>query len=432
MKKPIHATALGLLLSSALISISSVQAAPPMRAADFIDSQGVNLHISQGTSNYKKMDMVTANLAYLGINNVRDSLNPFWNGSAYGYYTHLAEAGMKWTFISAVGGTRSPASIATFLSNISALEKAVPGSVFAVEGPNEINNFPLTWGPTGQKGLDAALLFQKSLFAQTRASATLKKAKVYYFTGYDAGSIPKGPDPTTSPGYSDYNNQHPYPKHGMPPARWIARTKALGNTPAGEGPAVYTETGYQIPKTSQAQSASWLLNIYAGSAANGIYRTYVYQLMDENDGWGLFSKTANEPTPSATAIHSMNAILADDGSMSRSFTPTTIISYAISGLPETGKSLALQKSDKETNILVWAEPDTFPGPENTVTIDLGARQPLVVVYDPLQGTSAIQSLRNVSSVEVRVTDHPLIIQIPTAEAVALAEQRLLSDRYHAD
>ncbi|MDG1582698.1 hypothetical protein [Pseudomonas sp. GOM6] len=423
MNNRLSTLALALLLGGMLLD-ANVSTAAPMRAADFIARQGVNLHISQGTSNYKKMDMVTANLAYLGIQHVRDSFNPFWNGPAYGYYTHLAQAGMKWTFISAVGGTRSPATIATFLNNISALERAVPGSVFAVEGPNEINNFPLTWEPTGQKGLDAALAFQQSLYGQTQASPVLKKAKVFYFTGYDAGSIPKGPDPTTTPGYSHYNNQHPYPLHGKPPARWIARSKALGNTPSGAGPAVYTETGYQIPKTSEAQAASWTLNLLVGSAANGIYRTYLYQLMDEGNGWGLFSKSTNQPTLAATAIHNMNSILADGGEKARTFTPTTLVKYSTSGRPATGRSFVVQKSDMETNILVWAEPDEFPGPETPVMVHFGAEQPLVLIYDPLEGSRPIQSLRNVSSAEIRVTDHPLIVQIPTATALALAKNRL--------
>ena len=58
-------------------------------------------------------------------------------------------------------------------------------------------------------------------------------------------------------------------------------------------------------------------------------------------------------------------------------------------------------------------------------VHFGAEQPLVLIYDPLEGTAPIQSLRNVSSAEIRVTDHPLIVQIPTAAALALAKDRLL-------
>lgn len=402
---------LGMALSTMMFGTQAV-AATPMRSADFIAMQGVNLHVSQGSSNYKKMEMIQADMAYLGIVNVRDSLNPFWSKPAYNYYTLLAQAGLKWNYIGAVGGTHSPETIATFLADVSKVESAVPGSTYAVEGPNEINNFPLTWGPTGAKGMPAALDYQAALYSKTKASARLKKAKVFYFTGYNAGSIPKGPDPTTTPGLSDYNNQHPYPAATKPPQRWVKRSVALGNTPAGAGPAVYTETGYQVPKTTSAQAAAWVLNIFANSAANKIHRTYLYQLMEEGDGWGLFSREDNLPTPAATAIHNMNEILKDIGSNARTFTPRTRVNYSVSGLPATGNSFALQKSDTETNIVVWAEPDAFPGPETLVTVNFGQKQAMVQIYDPLQGTQPIQSLRNVSSAQVSITDHPIIIRLP--------------------
>lgn len=419
MNTRIHLSILGFMLGTMALGMP-VQAATPMRAADFIAMQGVNLHISQGSSNYKKMDMIKADMAYLGIVNVRDSLNPFWANPPYNYYTELAKAGLKWNYISAVGGTRSPETIATFLANVSKVEAAAPGSTLAVEGPNEINNFALTWAPTGAKGLPAALDFQASLFSQTKASPLLKKVKVFYFTGYNAGGIPKGPDPTTTSGLSDYNNQHPYPYEGKPPQRWVRRPTALGNTPAGAGPAVYTETGYQIPKTSSAQAAAWVLNIFANSAADKIYRTYLYQLMDEDDGWGLFSKADNAPTPAATAIHNMNEILKDTGATARTFTPQKRVSYSLTGLPATGNSFTLQKSDTETDIVVWAEPDAFPGPATLVTVRFGATQAMVQVYDPLQGTQPIQSLRNVASVQISVTDHPIIIRLPSATSLSSA------------
>lgn len=410
-------TLASLLAAASLAPLSG--GAAPKRVADFIAMQGVNVHLSQGTSNYKNMALVKANLAYLGIVNVRDSFNPFWDTAPYGYYTELARAGVKWNYIAAVGGSRSPTTIATFLANIAKVEAAVPGSTFAVEGPNEINNFPLTWAPTGQTGLDAALAFQKSLYAQTRASPLLKRAKVYYFTGYNAGGIPKGPDPTTTSGYADYNNQHPYPASGKPPARWLKRSVALGNTAAGNGPAVYTETGYQVPKTSAAQSAAWTLNILANSQINGIYRTYLYQLMDEGDGFGLFSKTKdNTPTATAVAWHNLNSILADTGATASSFTPSNQISYSVSGLPATGAQFALQKSNLETSVVIWAEPDAFPGPSTLVTVRFGSVVPSVQIFDPLEGTEPIQSLRNVSQVQVSVTDHPLIVQVPSPAVVA--------------
>lgn len=421
MKKLISTTALLSLLGAVAFSMQATQptqAATMMRAADFIASQGVNLHVSQGSSNYAKMPMVIANMNYLGIVNVRDSLNSFWANPPYNYYTTLAKAGMKWNYISAVGGSRSPTTISTFLSNVAKVEAAVPGSTLAVEGPNEINNFALTWTPDNTKGLPAALSYQAELYKQTKAHEQLKHLKVFYFTGYNAGGIPKGPDPATTPGLADYNNQHPYPAAGKPPVSWVKRTKALGNAPLGAGPAVYTETGYQTPKTSSAQSAAWLVNIYLNSAINDIYRTYMYQLMDEGDGFGLFSKADNAPTPAAVTLHNFNTILADRDPAASTFELLKLLPYSTAGLPPTGRSLALVKANTETNIVLWAEPDVFPGPASLVTVYLGSTQTTVNVYDPLIGSEPIQSLRNVNSVQVSVTDHPIIVQVPASAVTA--------------
>lgn len=420
MNKLINTTTLLLLLSAGACSMQATQAATLMRAADFIATQGVNLHVSQGTSNYPKMPMVIANMNYLGINNARDSLNSFWGNPPYSYYTVLAQAGIKWNYISAVGSTRSPTTIATFLNNVAKVESAVPGSTLAVEGPNEINNFKLTWAPDNTTGLPAALSFQAELYKQTKEHPLLKDVKVFYFTGYNAGGIPKGPDPTLTPGLADFNNQHPYPGPGKPPTRWLKRSVALGNTKGGLGPAVYTETGYQAPKTTSAQSAAWLLNIFVSGAFHNIYRTYVYQLMDEGDGYGLFTKADNAPTPAAVALHNMNTILADPGPDAKTFEPLKILQYSTVGIPSTGNSLAIIKSNTETNILVWAEPDTFPGPATLVGVNLGEVQTTVNIYDPVLGSEPIQTLRNVNSVRVSVTDHPIIIQVPASNVTARA------------
>jgi hypothetical protein len=421
VKQFISTTTLLLLVGAGAFSMQATQAATTMmRAADFIDSQGVNLHISQGSSNYSKMPMVIANMNYLGIVNARDSLNPFWGNPPYSYYTVLAKAGIKWNYISAVGGTRTPTTISTFLSNVAKVETAVPGSTLAVEGPNEINNFKLTWGVDGTTGLPAALSFQAELYKQTKANPLFQNTKVFYFTGYNAGGIPKGPDPALTPGLADYNNQHPYPAAGKPPARWLKRATALGNTKGGLGAAVYTETGYQTPKTTTSQSAAWLLNILVSSAYNSIYRTYVYQLMDEGDGYGLFSKASNQPTPAAVALHNFNTIVADPGADARTFEPLKILKYSTVGVPTSGNSMALIKSNTETNVVVWAEPDTFPGPSTLISVNLGETQTTVNIYDPLIGTDPIQTLRNVNSVRVSVTDHPIIIQVPASTVTAKA------------
>jgi hypothetical protein len=46
-----------------------------------------------------------------------------------------------------------------------------------------------------------------------------------------------------------------------------------------------------------------------------------------------------------------------------------------------------------------------------VTVQLGARQPRVRIYDPTRGTEPVQMLANVASVELTLSNHPLILAI---------------------
>ena len=121
-----------------------------------------------------------------------------------------------------------------------------------------------------------------------------------------------GPNPATTSGLADYDNQHPYPNNGNPPLEWVNRTQALGNETPATGPAVYTETGYSSTQVGTTVQAKYTLDLLMDDAQSGIANTYLYELMDEGDGYGLFD-SSNNPKPVATAIHNLTTILADSG-----------------------------------------------------------------------------------------------------------------------
>jgi hypothetical protein len=60
-------------------------------------------------------------------------------------------------------------------------------------------------------------------------------------------------------------------------------------------------------------------------------------------------------------------------------------------------------------LVVWDE--RLSGSDN-VTVNLGATFASVIIYDPTMGTSPIQSLNNVSSVALTLSNHPVTIEIP--------------------
>ncbi|MCB8879596.1 Hint domain-containing protein [Acidisoma cellulosilytica] len=417
------------------------------RAADFIGSIGVNTRLEYTDGTYAKTQTVIDDLAYLGISNVRDSIAEETGGTApLQSYETLAAAGIKFTIEPFSGGDVTDASITAALDLIDQLEASYPGSVIAVEGANEVNNFPLTFD--GISGLDGAVALQEALYADVKNDPTLTGVAVDYFTGYNAGSIGVGPDPYLEPGLADNDTQHPYPNNGEPPYLAVTPIIALGNEVLGIGPAVYTETGYSTNggttgDVNQDVQAKYTLDLLMDDAKNGIAETYLYQLLDAyapgssqgDSGYGLFDYTG-QPKEAAVGIHNLTTILADTGANAASFTPT-YLTYALFDLPLTGNSLELQKSDGATDIVVWNEPaiwDELTGaeitaPTTTVTVDLGTSYQTVEVFDPLAENTLLETLHNVSSVALGITDHPLIVEVePDSVACFARGTHLRTDR----
>lgn len=387
-------------------------AAQPMTAARLIDTIGVVMRIDQGTVNYGNVQDDLSDLQYLGIHNTRNGA-----GGPYATYLTLAQHGIKLD-LGVIGGNTSNAIIdAEFANTIDALNKAVPGSVNAVEGANEVNNFALTYN--GQTGYAAALAAQQYIYAKVHADPLLQGTAVYYFTGWGAGSaiygdIPTGPNPATTPGLADYDNNHPYPSGGSAPAQAVSRGVNYFNENPATGPGVYTEAGYSDAggfgsTLTQTGVAKYMLDLLMDDAKNNIFRTYLYELMDGGDGFGLFDPS-NNPKPVATAIHNLTTILTDTGTVPAT---ATAASFSVSNLPATGQDMALLKSNGATDIVVWAEPaisGSTASPATSVTVALGATYATVKIFDPLQGTGPIQTLSNVSSVNLSVSDHPVIVE----------------------
>lgn len=383
----------------------------PMKATTFLNTFGVDAHTNTGAGNYWNIPEVLADLKYLGISNVRDGDN----GSLANMIT-MARAGIKFDFLMAGGGSITTALIQGEFSVINQVSDAVRGSVVAVEGANEINNFPITYNGVG--GMQGAVDLQEAIYSMAHSDASLPGISVIYFTGYNAGT---GPNPATTPGLADFDNQHPYPQNGEPPLAWVNRTTALTNETPATRRAVYTETGYSNTGTFGANlglqgQAAYTLDLMMDDAAQGITRTYLYELMEEGDGLGLFT-TSNSPTPAATAIHNLTSIVADSGTVPASARGAQ---FSVSNLPSDGHDMALIKSTGATDIIVWAEPQitpTYSGPTADVTVSLGATYQSVEVFDPTKSASPMETLANVSSVQVGVTDHPIVIQVnPTTIA----------------
>ena len=408
-------------------------------SGQYLASLGADTELPFTDGGYANIANVAADLAYLGFDNVRDGITDGEQGSAaLSTYITLAQEGIKFTFAIAAGGNQTTATLQAKLNLIDQVNEAVPGSIVAVEGANEINNLPITFnGETDD--LQAAVDLQQALYAAVHSDPNLQGVAVDYFTGYDAYSfqenmpIQPGPDPATTPGLADFDTQHPYPAYGTPPDPTLTPSYSLQNENENGstdfGPAVFTETGYSTNTSSGSGvdpdvQARYELDTLFDDAVNGISRTYIYQLLDAYppgingyDGYGLFDSN-NMPKEAATAIHNLTSILADPAGSAAGFTPTQL-NYFVSNLPSTGNTLALEKSTGAYDVVVYNEPEIWseqtqtamPAATQDVTVQLAATYATVEVFDPLSSAVPLETLSNVSSVELSLTDHPLIVEL---------------------
>jgi hypothetical protein len=324
------------------------------------------------------------------------------------------------------------------------------GALLAVEGPNEPNNFPVTYDgqKSGASFVPVAEL-QRDLYAAVKAEPSLAGIPVFHASeaggsepdnvGLQFLTIPADAGTTMEAGtrYADYANTHnyvcghssqlvdnltwnasdptlngdwdgPYVEYGL---TWNKHFHGYANAELTVLPKVTTETGWVTMGTNaitQAQQAKVFLNLYLSAYKRGFAYTFIYMLRDDaSQGyWGLFD-TSYSPKTSGTDLHNLTTILADAGGS----TPRTPgkLDYAIANEPATVHDLLLQKSDGTFELVVWD--DRPSGGSDSVSVNLTTSRASVKVYDPTTGTTATMTLANATSVALSLSDHPVVIEV---------------------
>jgi hypothetical protein len=438
MKKVEFVAALGIiLLLCAGLSAVARDGATAVSVRDFLDSIGVCTHIGQGIDDPSRS---AAALAYAGIRNIRDDGNPH----------HLQD----WIFVHEQADVKvvltwsgpNDRSIASLINTSKKL--AAAGALLAMEGPNEANNWAVTY--QGRRS-QATVTFipvanwQRAFYEQVKSDTVLKDYPVFHAS--EAGGsepdnvglqfliIPADVNTLMPAGtkYADYANVHNYicrrpgiidnmawlnadPLfHGWTDGLYVEYGKTwrkgftgYSDTELVTLPRVTTETGWATggdKGLTQEQQGRLYLNIYLAQFKQGFKYTFIYMLRDaggSDSGYGIFEGDYR-PKKSATYLHNMTTILSDNGIQE----PGTL-NYTIPNQPATVHDLLLQKSSGKFELVVWSEKADG---KNNITVDLGGAHPSANVYDPTTGNSPIQTLADVRSISLTLSDHPLIVEI---------------------
>lgn len=418
-----------------------------VRTTDFLNSIGIDSTFpDRGQPLEKTIDMVK----YLGFRWVRGGIEGLSENGPTTVQTYLdlhEKTGVRFSWGLVSGGTDLKKLIET------AKPLAAADALLAFEGNNEPNNWGVTY--QGEKGGGkapswlAVAKLQRDLYDAVKNDPELKKYPVWSITengaerdnvGLQFLTIPEGADALLPAGtkYADYANVHNYIYHPNAPTpmdnktwnaadptkackvdglygnygvTWAKHYRGYSEAELLKLPRVTTETGCLIDKnvTENIQALN-LMSMYLDQFKRGWSYTSVYILRDRTDEGGNqtfgFYKRDYTPRKAALYLHNLTTILADTGTLRE----PGKLAYAIPEEPATVHDMLLQHSDGTFQLVVWGE--RVKG-EDTVTIALGGTHAAVKVYDPTVGTEPVQAHNGIESLKLTLSDHPLIIAIPT-------------------
>src|SRR6267378_1268089 len=418
----------------------------------FLSSLGVNTHVDQGYD----PKAYAQPLQYLGVRNIRDS-----ERNLSGHLMLHAQTGIRVDLLGAdVTGLTAAARI---LARADAL--------LAIEGPNEPNNFPITYN--GQQGGGATVSWlpgwlphwlvgwlpgfipgwsswipvaelQRDLYRAVKNDPELSRYPVFHVSeggaetdnvGLQFLTIPAGagtwlPDGTQ---FADYANAHNYVSgirggyvdnqawqaadptldshwdglYGEYGRTWKRHFKGYSNAQLQTLPRVSTETGWDAASPEEERTQGTVL-----------VNTYLAHF---KRGWRY------------TFIYELGegeGGLGNQGLFHQDWTPklaatyihnlTSILAdnvpvaspgkldYSFANASSTVHDLLLQKSSGVFEVVVWGEQVTGA---NNITVNLGGTYAKVSIYDTTVGTTPIQILTDVTSVPLTVSDHAMILEI---------------------
>lgn len=410
-------------------AVAETATPPLLRAADVLDSIGVNLHIAYSDTSYAAVDRVRAALAYAGIGHVRNLLQS--NVGEPAAAVHLEAFARTSTVRFAFVATDPDLKRAGKWLN--GFATRFPGRIAAVEGPNEVDHWPI--GYAGLSGREAAVRYQRDLYALVHADRALAGTVVYGATGL-AGS---GAEDLSA--IMDFGNEHPYARNGAPPSgHLLLEIEGTHRAIAPSRPMVITETGYPTlvghPEisfgrdgVSEDVQARYLLDLLLDFRKAGVARTYLYELMDEKPDpagrsieqhYGIFNGDGT-PKKAATALRNLTALLKDDGRGAATFEPAPL-DVTVAGLPPSGAAMTLAKEDGSYQVVVWAEPRIWdaaasrPIAPETHEVDVALEGPAraLAVHDPLVGPASLAPPVVARHIAVQVTDHPVVVEVRPA------------------
>lgn len=393
------------LALAALLVSGTAQAATAPPAAAFYNSIGVVGHV------YYANPIWYQRLGELGVANLRtklatnkgaaDRLRPFFSSGGKVNATIVASSGGT---LSKDEATRNLA----FLKNYVGL-----ANVNGIEGPNEFNANTLPNWATVERD------FVKWLHDTVRADAAFNNVPLVAPSVFKRRLEDYAALGDLSPWVDRgcihyYSGQRRPTLTGKPSFTMEASLKAAAKLAPGK-PIRMTETGWQAPggniPISNTAAAKYILRDYFDSFGYGVEKTFLYQIQDDQTNlFGLTDPNGN-PKPQFFALKNLVALFKDAGAAAGS------LDYTISGAPADMKQYAFRKSDGNYLLVMYRDVDSWKSGRDltyapvNVTVSFGSAYSRLEVFEPTYSAEVKKSAVSVSSIQVPVADHVVVVRV---------------------
>jgi hypothetical protein len=387
----------------------------PAQSADaFVDSVGVNVHLTYINTSYANFPGVQSALQALGIRHIRDGLVDTPWTTYYDRLNQLGQLGIKATLIT------SPSESATLLT---AYPGRVANSFEAYEGPNE---YDISGDPNWANTLTN---FMTLLHSAVKSNASTSQFPI---VGPSLTQAPSFATMASSAGSFDDANLHNYlggrnpgtPGWGSGGYGSIVWNLALTSGAWPGKPVITTETGYvndltQMNSVPEDVSGKYLPRVLLEQWMNGIKKTYIYELVDEgsgqpDNGYGLLHSDFS-PKPAYNAIKNVLGLLADPGPAFQA----SGLDFTLSGNLANVQHVLLEKRDGTFYLAIWVEqPDydvnakqELSVPAQQVTVQTGQQMRINVHQLDASGNMQTSTLGVGQTQTIEVTDLVMILEI---------------------
>lgn len=392
------------------------------RADDFVNSVGVNIHLSYFRTPYGLdwESVVKPKLLALGVRHVRDAgtvvSDDSWMATVYGRMRELSDRGVRFNLI------MLPAQNVTDYTHLQQFDRLMSYAAPVVEAFEGLNEHDGSQRPNWVTEVRA---FQRVLYTTVKHDSRTAGMPVYGPSMAHAGNASAVGDLSAS---MDFGAIHPYPGGG-PPMTNVGDHERKVRVMTNSRPLVVTETGYHTamswngphPAVSEQAMGRYVPRMFLELFRSGIARSYLYEFIDQGSStaereqrFGLL-RWDGADKPAYVALKNLIALLQDPGpafSVGR-------LEYSLSGDASGVHQLVLQKRDGRFYLILWQDASSFDlerRADATVAskpleVKLTAPAAQVRIFTPLTSATAQQQWQQAALLSVNVPDHPLVIEI---------------------